>query len=110
MKRLAPWWVLFPGSVHLAVDAVADPVDRLRADRYLHPLGFDGGALGSAVCDMSGTDRCSAPRQVLSTPELLWQGAGTLTAAPDIVAAVENRLAVNPGAFDAEHPLTVRSR
>ena len=28
---------------------------------YLNPLGFDGGATDSTVCDMIGTDPCSAP-------------------------------------------------
>lgn len=74
---------------------------------YLHPLGFDDGALDSAVCTMSGSDPCSAPLQVLSTPELIQQGQSTLTAASDIVQAVESQFAADTGAFDAEHPLTV---
>jgi hypothetical protein len=76
-------------------------------DLYLHPLGFDGGATGSTVCDMIGTDPCSAPLQVLTTPELLQQGPSTLTGASDIVLAVENEFNADPGAFSAEHPLTV---
>jgi PE-PPE domain len=74
---------------------------------YLHPLGFDDGATYSAVCDISGTDPCGAPLQVLTTPELLQQGPSALTGASDIVQAVENELANNPSAFSAEDPLTV---
>ena len=40
---------------------------------YLNPLGFDGGATSSTVCDMVGTDPCAAPLQVLTTPELFQQ-------------------------------------
>jgi hypothetical protein len=76
-------------------------------DLYLHPLGFDDGATYSAVCDMIGTDPCSAPLQVLTTPELIQQGPSTLTAASDVVLAVENELNADPGAFSAEHPLTI---
>lgn len=76
-------------------------------DLYLRPLGFDGGATDSTVCDMSGTDPCSAVLQALATPELIPQGQSTLAGASDIVAAVENEFAANPGAFSAEHPLTV---
>lgn len=74
---------------------------------YLNALGFDGGANGSAVCYMDGTDPCSAPLQVLTTPELLQQGHSTLTGASNLVLAVQNALAADPGAYSAEHPLTV---
>lgn len=76
-------------------------------DVYLHPLGFDGGAMGSTVCDMIGTDPCSAPLQVLTTPELVEQGPSSVTGASDVTLAVENEFAADPGAFSAEHPLTV---
>jgi hypothetical protein len=76
-------------------------------DLYLHPLGFDGGATGSTVCDMIGTDPCAAPLQVLTTPELFQQGPSTLTDADDVTLAVENEFAANPGAFTAEDPLTI---
>jgi hypothetical protein len=76
-------------------------------DLYLHPLGFDGGATGSTVCDMIGTDPCSAPLQVLTTPELFQQGPSSLTGADDVVLAVENEFDADPGAFSAEHPLTI---
>jgi PE-PPE domain len=76
-------------------------------DLYLHPLGFDGGATGSTVCDMIGTDPCSAPLQVLTTPELFQQGPSSLTGADDVVLAVENEFNADPGAFSAEHPLTI---
>jgi hypothetical protein len=76
-------------------------------DLYLRPLGFDDGATYSAVCDISGTDPCGAPLQVLTTPELVQQGPSSLIGASDIVHAVENELAANPDAFDAGHPLTV---
>lgn len=56
---------------------------------------------------MDGTDPCSAPLQVLTTPELLQQGHSTLTGASNLVLAVENALTANPGAYSAEHPLTV---
>ncbi|OBK33315.1 PE-PPE domain-containing protein [Mycobacterium sp. 1245111.1] len=74
---------------------------------YLHALGFDGGATSSTVCDMIATDPCSAPLQVLTTPELIQQGPSSLTAADDVVLAVKNEFEANPGAFDAEHPLTI---
>jgi PE-PPE domain len=74
---------------------------------FLHPLGFDGGATGSTVCDMVGTDPCAAPLQVLTTPELIQQGPSSFTGADDVVLAVENEFNSNPGAFDAEHPLTI---
>jgi hypothetical protein len=76
-------------------------------DLYLHPLGFDGGATDSMVCDMLGTDPCSAPLQVLTTPELFQQGPSSLTGADDVVLAVENEFNADPGAFSAEHPLTI---
>jgi hypothetical protein len=76
-------------------------------DLYLHPLGFDDGATYSTVCDMVGTDPCSAPLQVLATPELIQQGPSSLTAASDVVSAVENEFNANPGAFSAEDPLTI---
>ncbi len=74
---------------------------------YLHPLGFDGGATDSIVCYMNGTDPCSAPLQVLTTPELIQQGPSSLTGASDVVLAVENEFNANPGAFSPEHPLTI---
>src|ERR1700730_6216736 len=74
---------------------------------FLTPLGFDGGATGSTVCDMIGTDPCAAPLQVLTTPELIQQGPSSLTGADDVVLAVENEFKADPGAFDAEHPLTI---
>jgi PE-PPE domain len=74
---------------------------------FLHPLGFDGGAMSSTVCDMIATDPCAAPLQVLTTPELIQQGPSSLTAADDVVLAVRNEFDANPGAFDAEHPLTI---
>jgi hypothetical protein len=76
-------------------------------DLYLHPLGFDGGATASTVCDMVGTDPCAAPLQVLTTPELIQQGPSSLTAADDVTLAVENEFNANPGAFSAEDPLTI---
>jgi hypothetical protein len=76
-------------------------------DLYLHPLGFDGGATGSTVCDMVGTDPCAAPLQVLQTPELFQQGPSSLTDADDVALAVENEFNADPGAFSAEHPLTI---
>lgn len=74
---------------------------------FLNPLGFDDGATGSTVCYMAGTDPCSAPLQVLTTPELIQQGPSSLTAASAIVLAVQNEFNANPGAFNAEHPLTI---
>jgi hypothetical protein len=74
---------------------------------FLNPLGFDGGATSSTVCDMIGTDPCAAPLQVLTTPELIQQGPSSLTAADDVVLAVENEFSANPGAFSAEDPLTI---
>jgi PE-PPE domain len=72
---------------------------------FLNPLGFDGGATGSTVCDMVGTDPCAAPLQVLTTPELIQQGPSSLTAADDVVLAVENEYTA--GAFSASDPLTI---
>jgi hypothetical protein len=74
---------------------------------FLNPMGFDGGATGSTVCDMVGTDPCAAPLQVLTTPELIQQGPSSLTAADDVTLAVENEFNANPGAFNADHPLTI---
>ncbi|HEU4362020.1 MAG TPA: PE-PPE domain-containing protein [Mycobacterium sp.] len=74
---------------------------------FLNPLGFNGGSTDSTVCYMDGTDPCSAPLQVLTTPELVQQGPSSLTAASDIVLAVQNEFNANPGAFSAEHPLTL---
>jgi hypothetical protein len=74
---------------------------------YLNPLGFDDGATSSTVCDMVGTDPCAAPLQVLTTPELIQQGPSSLTAADDVVLAVQNEFNANPGAFSAEDPLTI---
>ena len=76
-------------------------------DLYLHPLGFDDGATYSTVCDMVGTDPCVAPLQVLTTPELIQQGPSSLTAADDVVLAVENEFNANPDAFSAQDPLTI---
>jgi hypothetical protein len=76
-------------------------------DLYLHPLGFAGGAMDSTVCDMVGTDPCSAPLQLLTTPELFQQGPSSFTGADDVVLAVENEFNADPGAFSAEHPLTI---
>ena len=76
-------------------------------DLYLHPLGFDGGATSSTVCDMVGTDPCAAPLQVLTTPELIQQGPSSVTDADDVTLAVENEFSANPGAFSAEDPLTI---
>jgi hypothetical protein len=74
---------------------------------FLNPLGFDGGATSSTVCDMIGTDPCAAPLQVLTTPELIQQGPSSLTAADDVVLAVEHEFTANPGAFSASDPLTI---
>jgi hypothetical protein len=74
---------------------------------YLNPLGFNGGSTDSTVCYMDGTDPCSAPLQVLTTPELLQQGPSSLTGASLITLAVQNAFNANPGAFDADHPLTI---
>jgi PE-PPE domain len=74
---------------------------------FLHPLGFDGGATGSTVCDMIVTDPCAAPLQVLTTPELIQQGPSSLQAADDLTLAVENEFNANPDAFSPDHPLTI---
>ncbi len=74
---------------------------------FLNPLGFDGGATSSTVCDMVGTDPCAAPLQVLTTPELIQQGPSSVTDADDVTLAVENEFSANPGAFSAEDPLTI---
>ncbi len=74
---------------------------------YLHALGFDDGATYSTVCDMTGTDPCAAPLQVLTTPELIQQGPSSFTAADDVTLAVENEFNAKPGAFHADHPLTI---
>src|SRR3984957_18053883 len=66
---------------------------------YLNPLGFDGGATSSTVCDMVGTDPCAAPLQVLTTPELFQQGPGSLSDASDVVLAVGNEFKGHPGAY-----------
>jgi hypothetical protein len=86
---------------------LSTPAAQAVEDLYLHPLGFDGGALDSTVCDMIGTDPCSAPLQVLTTPDLAQQDHSLLTGASDVVLAVENEFKADPGAFSAEHPLTV---
>ena len=57
---------------------------------FLNPLGFDGGATSSTVCDMVGTDPCAAPLQVLTTPELIQQGPSSLTAADDVTLVPNN--------------------
>ncbi|ORV46058.1 PE-PPE domain-containing protein [Mycolicibacter engbaekii] len=74
---------------------------------YLNALGFDIEANGSTVCYMDGTDPCSAALQVLTTPQLMQQGHSTLTGASNLVLAVQNALAANPGAYSAEQPLAV---
>jgi hypothetical protein len=74
---------------------------------FLNPLGFDGGATSSTVCDMIGTDPCAAPLQVLTTPELIQQGPSSLTAADDVVLAVEHEFTATPGVFSASDPLTI---
>ncbi len=80
---------------------------RTAENLFLNPLGFNDGSIGSTVCYMDGTDPCSAPLQVLTTPELIQQGPSSLTAASDIVLAVQHEFTANPGAFDADHPLTI---
>jgi PE-PPE domain len=72
---------------------------------FLNPLGFDGGAIDSAVCDMVGSAPCDAPLQVLTTPELVEEGPSTLQAEADIVSAVEAEYAT--GDFSSTDPLTV---
>lgn len=56
---------------------------------------------------MVATDPCAAPLQVLTTPELIQQGPSSFTAADDVTLAVLNEFKADPGAFDAEHPLTI---
>ncbi|ORA81979.1 PE-PPE domain-containing protein [Mycolicibacter kumamotonensis] len=80
---------------------------RTAENLFLNPLGFNGGSTDSTVCYMDGTDPCSAPLQVLTTPELIQQGPSSLTGASAIVLAVQNEFNANPGAFDADHPLTI---
>lgn len=78
---------------------------RSAEELYLNALGFNGGSTGSMVCHMDGTDPCSAPLQVLTTPELFQQSS--LADATALVLAVEKEFDANPGAFDADHPLTI---
>ncbi|MGB3473550.1 MAG: PE-PPE domain-containing protein [Mycobacterium sp.] len=78
---------------------------RSAEELYLNALGFNGGSTGSMVCQMDGTDPCSAPLQVLTTPELFQQSS--LADATALVLAVEKEFDANPGAFDADHPLTI---
>ncbi|MEB3064056.1 PE-PPE domain-containing protein [[Mycobacterium] zoologicum] len=78
---------------------------RSAEELYLNALGFNGGSTGSMVCHMDGTDPCSAPLQVLTTPELFQQS--NAADALKLVLAVENEFNANPGAFDADHPLTI---
>jgi hypothetical protein len=74
---------------------------------YLHSMGFDGGAMNSTVCDMLVADPCAAPLQVLTTPELIQQGPSSITAADDVVLAVQNEFTTNPGHFTAADPLVI---
>jgi PE-PPE domain len=74
---------------------------------YLHPLGFDAGAMSSTVCDMVAAGPCAAPLQVLTTPELIQQGPSSITAANDVVLAVQNEFSVYPDRFSATDPLTI---
>jgi hypothetical protein len=75
---------------------------------YLHALGFDGGATGSAVCDMVMTTPCNDPLQVLTTPELIQQGPSSLAAAKDVVGAIQAEFADHPAnTFTSADPLTV---
>lgn len=78
---------------------------RSAEELYLNALGFNGGSTDSTVCYMDGTDPCSAPLQVLTTPELFQQSSQADAMA--LVLAVENEFNANPGAFDADHPLTI---
>jgi hypothetical protein len=80
---------------------------RAAENLFLHPLGFDGGATSSTVCDMIVTSPCAAPLQVLTTPELIQQGPSSLTGADDVTLAVENEFNAHPGLYTAENPLTV---
>ena len=61
---------------------------------YLHALGFDNGAMNSTVCDIVAFGPCAAPLQVLTTPELIQQGPSSITAANDLVLAVQNEFSV----------------
>jgi hypothetical protein len=74
---------------------------------YLHALGFDNGAMNSTVCDIVAFGPCDAPLQVLTTPELIQQGPSSITAANDLVLAVQNEFTVYPGHFTPEDPLTI---
>jgi hypothetical protein len=74
---------------------------------YLNALGFDHGAMNSTVCDMVVVDPCAAPLQVLTTPELIQQGPSSITAANDLVLAVQNEFTVYPDHFSAADPLTI---
>ena len=73
-------------------------------DLYLHALGFDGGATGSTVCDMIATDPCSAPLQVLTTPELIQQGPSSLTARGRRRSRREKRIRRQSGRFRRRPP------
>ncbi|MEB3034374.1 PE-PPE domain-containing protein [[Mycobacterium] nativiensis] len=75
------------------------------ADLFLKPLGFDGGA-DPSVC-VIGVGDCDSSLQVLSTPQLILQGHSSFVGAAEIVRAVQDQLAANPGGFDADHPLWV---
>ncbi|HEU0191739.1 MAG TPA: PE-PPE domain-containing protein [Mycobacterium sp.] len=112
LKLLAAEGPLAGSETALILGGTTEPTPspefaRTAEDLFLHPLGFDGGATDSLVCTMNGTDPCSAPLQVLTTPELVQQGPSSLTGASNVVLAVENEFAANPGAFSAEHPLTI---
>jgi PE-PPE domain len=74
---------------------------------YLHALGFDNGAMNSTVCDIVAFGPCAAPLQVLTTPELIQQGPSSITAANDVVLAVQNEFSVYPDHFTAEDPLVI---
>lgn len=95
--------ILGPSYTPEPSDSYAQAAENL----YLNPLGFDGGATDSAVCDMSGQDPCGATLQVLTTPENFLANQSFLTGATEITQAVQNEFADNPGVFSAEHPLTV---
>jgi hypothetical protein len=75
------------------------------ADLFLQPLGFDGGD-DPAAC-LIGSGGCDAPLQILTTPALVQQYHSTFVGAAEIVRAVQDQLAANPDAFDADHPLWV---
>jgi hypothetical protein len=74
---------------------------------YLHSLGFDNGAMNSTVCDIVAFGPCDAPLQVLTTPELIQQGPSSITAANDVVLAVQNEFSVYPDHFTAQDPLVI---